>query len=161
MKKRMIEDDFGKSKESLTKTEKDILERLSIGKSVERISNEKEVTKRAVYKIIKNIKRKIDIPYDKPKGSRDRIIINNLKREKRYQRCLFCSYSKLIQIHHLKSKEDKRSNLIPVCPNCHQEIHHLGYNEIMIKKIVDFLNEDILKIMNEHNQMVQKKGSIN
>ena len=77
MKKRMIEDDFGKSKESLTKTEKDILERLSIGKSVERISNEKEVTKRAVYKIIKNIKRKIDIPYDKPKGSRDRIIINN------------------------------------------------------------------------------------
>ena len=48
-------------------------------------------------------------------------------------KCVLCGYDKIVDVHHIdeNKKNNDITNLIPLCPNHHMELHHKDYkNEI-------------------------------
>lgn len=73
----------------------------------------------------------------------------NLKEKILGRECVVCGYDKLIQYHHVIFREnggpDKLSNIVPICPNHHQEVHKLGldiseYHKQVLQRIEDIKN---------------------
>lgn len=67
--------------------------------------------------------------------------------EELIQQCASCSFSKIVQIHHLdyNIKNSARNNLVGLCPNCHKMIHRFEHFE-EIKKNLGTKGIDVTKI---------------
>lgn len=50
-------------------------------------------------------------------------------------KCVICSFSKIVELHHLDGNKENNSesNLIGVCPNHHRMIHEYKYRQEMLK----------------------------
>jgi 5-methylcytosine-specific restriction endonuclease McrA len=57
------------------------------------------------------------------------------------KKCLVCGYSKIVSVHHLDENHSNNNpdNLIPLCMNCHEEIHHTLYKHEVLNKVETIL----------------------
>lgn len=58
------------------------------------------------------------------------------------KKCHICGYDKIVSVHHIDENKENNEihNLIPLCQNCHSEVHHNKYAQGMkarIKQIVE------------------------
>jgi hypothetical protein len=55
------------------------------------------------------------------------------------KKCVICGFDKIVAVHHydLNKKNNTPKNLIPLCPNHHEMIHHSSYS----KEIIDMVDE--------------------
>jgi hypothetical protein len=53
------------------------------------------------------------------------------------KKCLVCGYDKIVSVHHLDENHSNNhpDNLVPLCMNCHEEIHHTRYKNEVIDKL--------------------------
>lgn len=70
--------------------------------------------------------------------------INSELYKKLMEKCVVCSFNKIVQIHHLdhNHKNDSENNLIGLCPNCHFLLHSTKYQ----KEIFDTLKTNGFKV---------------
>ena len=72
------------------------------------------------------------------------------ERYKRYQticfkkwpkKCVLCGYDKIVAVHHIDENHNNNNidNLVPLCMNHHEEIHHKLYKEETQKKLFEVL----------------------
>ncbi len=57
------------------------------------------------------------------------------------KRCVLCGYTKIVSVHHIDEnhKNNHIDNLVPLCMNCHEEIHHTLYKEETRQKLFEVL----------------------
>ena len=53
--------------------------------------------------------------------------------------CVICKFDKIVELHHLNEnhKDNKKENLIGLCPNCHRMIHSSEFKKEMKNKIIE------------------------
>jgi len=57
------------------------------------------------------------------------------------KKCLLCGYEKIVSVHHLDENHNNNNieNLIPLCMNCHGEVHSKEYREEALNKLNEVL----------------------
>lgn len=50
------------------------------------------------------------------------------------EKCVVCGFDKIVAIHHIDENKENNSpqNLIPLCPNHHEMVHHSRYKDEVI-----------------------------
>ena len=146
----------------LSKEQREIL-RLLIEKnfSPREIAKKRNTSLQAVYKSINKLKKRGFVPKGRINPIKRINIIFKAKKLARFKKCLFCGYNKIVHIHHIIQRVNELTNLIPLCPNCHNEIHKFGYTDDKVKHIINFASIGILESIKKYNEKVQniQKGS--
>lgn len=78
------------------------------------------------------------------------IQLKKVLKSKKLDKCIFCDY-KIFELHHVLEKHkggiESLKNLIPTCPNHHQEIHNEGLSELkskQLKKYYQILGDPVI-----------------
>ncbi len=55
--------------------------------------------------------------------------------------CCVCGFDKVVHVHHLDNNRDnnKKENLVPLCPNHHAMIHNKKFKAILTREIENYL----------------------
>lgn len=53
------------------------------------------------------------------------------------KKCLLCGYDKIVSVHHLDENHSNNhpDNLVPLCMNCHEEVHHSVYSKEALSRL--------------------------
>ena len=59
------------------------------------------------------------------------------------KKCVVCGFDKIVAVHHndCNKKNNDPSNLIPLCPNHHEMIHHSAYKAEVSNIVNDYLTK--------------------
>jgi len=79
--------------------------------------------------------------YDNTKASNLRRYYGDLSLERWKEitkECVSCSFNKIVDVHHIdeNNKNNSKSNLIGLCPNCHKLIHMGQYRQEIISNLI-------------------------
>lgn len=58
------------------------------------------------------------------------------------EKCVVCGFDKVLEVHHIdhNRSNNKKENLVPLCPNHHRMIHNSKYSKELIGVIKHYLN---------------------
>lgn len=59
------------------------------------------------------------------------------------EKCVICGFDKVVAVHHIDENKENNNpqNLIPLCPNHHEMIHHSKWSNEVVPKIQSLVKE--------------------